>query len=242
MSTTSINQHIKRVLRWLQLDEARISFGRPITSYFKVQRLIAGCIRGNPLFTDRYTTQQKSYLDIGCGPNTHPEFINLDYGWYPGVDLCWDITKGIPLSDSSIEGIYSEHCLEHISFLSIESILGECFRVLRPGGTLRIIVPDGEIYLTGYSDLLRHKEAQELPYSYRDSKDGLYSPIISVNRIFRDEGHEFIYDFDCLEKLLLKTGFGQILKLSFGHGRVPSLLLDSSSRRIESLYIEATKL
>jgi predicted SAM-dependent methyltransferase len=214
---------------------------RSLTSYYKVQRLIAHSIRGRRWAVNWKHIQNKRLLDIGCGPNTHQDFINLDYGWHPGVNLCWDITRGLPIRSNSLEGIFTEHCLEHISVNHIIPILGECIRVLEPGGTIRIILPDGELYLKGYVALLQDKNATALPYAMRDRIDGLYSPIMSVNRIFRDEGHEFIYDFDCLVKLLERVGFQCIEKLSLGKSRNSKLLIDSRSRAIESLYIEAIK-
>ena len=46
------------------------------------------------------------YLDIGCGPNPSPDFINLDYLWRPGVDLCWDVAHELPLAGDSLAGIF----------------------------------------------------------------------------------------------------------------------------------------
>lgn len=242
MTIRLIQAIIKRALKHLRLDDTRFSVDRPITSYYKVQRMIATCVRGKPFLINKSVIKRKQFLDIGCGPNVHGNFINLDYAWHPGLDLCWDITKGIPLESNSVHGIFTEHCLEHINFAFIELILAECFRILQPGSILRIVVPDGELYLRGYVNLLESDKAPPLPYAHRDSENGAYSPIISVNRIFREEGHQFIYDFDCLKELLLKAGFNQIHKLGFGHGRNSNLILDSPSRKFESLYIEAVKL
>jgi predicted SAM-dependent methyltransferase len=214
---------------------------RPLTSYYKVQRLIAHSIRDRRWAVNWKVIQDKNLLDIGCGPNTHQDYINLDYGWHPGVNLCWDITRGIPIKSNTLEGIFTEHCFEHISFCFILPILVECYRVLQPGGSIRIILPDGELYLKGYSSILQDKNAPILPYALRDKINGFYSPIMSINRVFRDEGHVFIYDFDCLFQLLERVGFESIQKLSFGIGRNPRLLIDSPSRAIESLYVEAVK-
>jgi hypothetical protein len=47
--------------------------------------------------------------------------INLDYHWRPGIDICCDITRGLPLPDTYVRGIFSEHCIEHISFEAVAS-------------------------------------------------------------------------------------------------------------------------
>jgi hypothetical protein len=53
------------------------------------------------------------YLNAGCGPKPLSDFINLDWKWRPEIELCWDLTKALPLKSGSLDGVYSEHCLEH---------------------------------------------------------------------------------------------------------------------------------
>ena len=65
--------------------------------------------------------------------------------------------------------------------------------------------------------------------------------MISVNRIFRSHGHQFIYDFATLHLLLKKAGFTKIYQETFAKGNDPRLLIDRSDRAIESLYVEAIK-
>ena len=81
----------------------------------------------------------------------------------------------------------------------------------------------------------------ELPYANADRFKDIYSPILSVNRIFRAHGHLCIYDFDLLRQLLHRNGFVDIRKETFASGRDPQLLIDSASRAVESLYAEASK-
>ena len=214
---------------------------RPITSYAKVRDFIGAVVRCRSLLAKKSKVAAKQYLDIGCGPNPHEEFINLDYGWRPEIDICWDVTKGIPLRDGAVKGVFSEHCFEHLPIHSIEFVLRECYRVIEPAGHIRIIVPDGELYLTRYTEIIRGREDLKLPYAHDDLFGGAYSPILSVNRIFRSHGHLFIYDFDLLRQLLHRNGFVNIKKESFGSGRAPRLLIDTESRAVESLYVEASR-
>lgn len=64
---------------------------------------------------------------------------------------------------------------------------------------------------------------------------------MSVNRIFTGSGHKFIYDFETLKKLLELNKFKNVQRLTFGKGQDQNLLIDSESRKIESLYVEAIK-
>lgn len=224
----------------MDFTNTKLSLSRPITSYAKVRALLGNLRRNRrPQFAaPRLSARQ--YLDIGCGLNVHPSFVNLDYSWHPGIDVVCDITRGIPFPNHRFDGIFSEHCLEHISLASVDSVMRECYRILRPGGVLRIALPDGELYLRQYLEYLNGAEVV-LPCSSGDAFEGIYSPILSVNRIFRSHGHLFIYDADLLSKLLGRNGFHDIQKESFRSGRNPALLRDTESRRAESLYLEAAK-
>ena len=211
---------------------------RPLTTYGKVQALIAAVTRNRKVFAN--IKAPGCYLDLGCGwPDTNPDFCNLDYNWRPGVDVCWDVTRGLPLDDGYVSGIYSEHMIEHLRFDDALALFGECRRVLRPGGVFRIVVPDGELYLCGYA---KHQagEAARIPYSDGDAKRfAIATPIVSVNRIFRDHGHQFIWDYETLRAGLLRNGFSTVERCSFGQGKDPKLIRDSESRQVESLYVEA---
>jgi hypothetical protein len=52
-------------------------------------------------------------------------FCNLDYGWHPGINVCWDITRGLPFPNHYVGGVFTEHCLEHFSLDTALAILGE---------------------------------------------------------------------------------------------------------------------
>jgi predicted SAM-dependent methyltransferase len=224
----------------VDFTHTRVSWRRPLTSYDKVRRVIGSAVRNRSWLISKNQIHGKEYLDVGCGPNTHANFINLDYGWRPGIDICWDVTRGLPLESNSLKGLFTEHCFEHLPFDAIPDVLAECCRVIKPGGSVRIVVPDGELYLTQYTDIVRGQSSHGLPYAEGERQSGVYSPIVSVNRIFRDHGHLFIYDFDMFRQLLAKAGFVDIRKETYQQGRDPQLLLDSESRAVESLYIEAS--
>jgi len=175
-------------------------------------------------------------LNVGCGPNAFPEFINLDYWWTPIVDICWDITKKpYPLASESLEGIYSEHCLEHIGYEDMRKNLREFYRMLKPGGVLRIVTPDGEIYMDIYHK--RKTGGKELmPY-----EEGYITPMARINGLFRNHGHKFIHDFDTLKTLLEEAGFKSVRKCSYRVGSDQRLLIDLEIRADESLYVEGIK-
>lgn len=214
---------------------SNISLSRPITSYTKVRTFIASLRRGAEWQVNA-KLDSKNYLDIGCGHNAHKNFVNLDYEWLPNVDVVWDIVaKPFPFPDNRFDGIYTEHCLEHIPFEACQKNMHEFYRILKPGGRVRIIVPDGEIYATIYN---RQKQGEDIKMPH---EEGYISPMARINGIFRGHGHLFIYDFVTMQRMLEKCGFKNIKKLSYKQGANPDLLNDSAEREIESLYLEAEK-
>ncbi len=216
------------------------SWNRPIGSYNRVQILYSFLLRGKRYQLYKIRRKHFEYLNVGCGPSNYPGFINLDYQWRPHVHLCWDITRGIPLDSSSMKGIFAEHCLEHIPFSDCEKVLGEFYRILMPAGVVRIIVPDAELYINLYVKE-RRGETVEIPYvTAKDIEQG-FTPIMAMNRIFRDHGHQYAYDARTLIALLERSGFKEIAQVKFLQGRDRKLLNDTEYRKVESLYLEATK-
>jgi len=223
----------------MDFKHTNLSLSRSIGDYTKVQLLVGPIIR-NSKWQIRNLKKDKQYLNVGCGPNLDDRFINMDYQWRPGMDLCWDITKGIPLQSSSIKGIYTEHCLEHITFEQTQVVLAEFYRMLKSGGIVRIIVPDAELYIDLYTRSKRG-ESVSFPYVTDKEKNDGFSPIMSVNRVFRGHEHLYAYDFDCLSLMLRQTGFERISKENYRNGSDDILLIDSETRKIESVYVEAVK-
>jgi predicted SAM-dependent methyltransferase len=202
---------------------------------------LSRAVRNRPWQARARRLRRLEYLDIGCGPNPSKDFINLDYLWRPGVDLCWDVAHNLPLPDNALAGIFSEHCIEHVPLAVGDALLGECFRTLRPGGTVRLVTPDAERYLVGYASLCVEPDGPPLPKAQIDRYRGVYTPLMSVNRVFGQFGHRFIYDFETFEVLLRQHGFVEIERASFGLGRDPFLVRDTQRRAPGSLYVEASK-
>ncbi|WP_038029196.1 class I SAM-dependent methyltransferase [Thermonema rossianum] len=96
------------------------------------------------------------YLNLGCGYRYHPDWVNIDFvSTGPGV-LAHDLRKGIPFPDNHFDVVYHSHVLEHFPKEEAAGFLRECYRVLKPGGILRVAVPDLEQIVREY---LRHLEA-----------------------------------------------------------------------------------
>lgn len=90
------------------------------------------------------------YLSLGCGTHFVLSWTNIDFvAAHPSV-RAWDLTRGIPSASESFDVVYHSHVLEHFDRPGAARLMTECFRVLRPGGTLRVVAPDLEWLTRGY--------------------------------------------------------------------------------------------
>jgi SAM-dependent methyltransferase len=99
--------------------------------------------------------ENKRLVNLGCGSRYHPAWINIDIAPHnPGV-IKHDLVKNIPLESSSCDVVYHSAFLEHIRPSDTKVFLCECKRVLKPGGILRVGVPDLEALCKIYLETLQ---------------------------------------------------------------------------------------
>jgi predicted SAM-dependent methyltransferase len=93
-------------------------------------------------------------LNVGCGSNFHSDWLNVDVVPASAAVMSVDIRKCLPFADEAIDVVYCSHVLEHLSRQEAASLLGQMRRVLRPGGVIRVVVPDLETLAREYLRLL----------------------------------------------------------------------------------------
>lgn len=127
-----------------------------ITTLLFVFAKICSKIFFKPKFPD--TAKVGLNLHLGSGNVYHPNFINIDGFPYPNVHYVRNIYNLKNFEDNTVDSIYASHCLEHFEYSKINSVLSEWFRVLRPGGVLRLSVPDFDKLLYIYNQNGRDPE------------------------------------------------------------------------------------
>jgi len=78
-------------------------------------------------------------LNLGCGQEYMPGYVNIDLNKKVKADRYLDVTKKLPFAANSVEEIRAHHLIE--DFDNLENVLKEWHRVLKPGGVLRVWVP-----------------------------------------------------------------------------------------------------
>jgi len=228
-------------------------------------------------------------INLGCGPIGKEDWINIDWGilailhkhpliekmliklnLFPkGYNVKWpknlklhNCKKKMPFDSNSIDYIYASHFLEHFKNFEAKEIIKDCYRILKGGGIIRIVVPDLELLVKKYleKDFDYFRKMDDLMNINKEKKkysnnillaDILISnfypefykqKVIGMSKVttFFIRPHLWMYDYESLKSLLETTGFKKIERKSFKEGNVPDLdQLDIFPEM--SLYVEAEK-
>jgi predicted SAM-dependent methyltransferase len=172
-------------------------------------------------------------LEIGAGYKKGTNgWITLDMN--KTCDLYWDLRDGIPFPDNSIEAIYSSHLFEHLTYQQILGLLKESKRVLKPGGTFSICVPNARPYIEAYLNNDR-TFWNNIPAFYEPALGG-NAGLDMVNYIaYMDGEHKYLFDQENLMEVLKVSGFNNVRPRGFD----PEL--DMKGRDYESVYAIANK-
>jgi predicted SAM-dependent methyltransferase len=208
-------------------------------------------------------------LNLGCGPIQPPGWINID-----GSNRAWlasrfsrldrilvrlgllppsefnpatkviNLAKVLPFDADSIHCIYAGELWEHLKYGVAVSLAKQCYRVLVPGGVLRICVPDGFVFWSKYLELCGREMAK--PSDQRDATAighhiQLFFDDICVQRPYlgsMGHFHKWQYDEIQLVSLIKKVGFRFVERKKFHESRIPNIEAVENSN---FLIVEAVK-
>jgi predicted SAM-dependent methyltransferase len=170
-------------------------------------------------------------LELGSGPKRGVD------GWTTvdlrQADINYDLRQAIPLPDNSVEIIYSSHMFEHIPYRELIPFIGECKRLLKPGGVFSICVPNAGLYIKAYAEgrYFSEHDAQHAPAIVDTG-----SLLDQVNYMAYMGGqHTYMFDEENLINTLKKGGFEGAQLRAF------DAAIDLESRDFHSIYAVATK-
>ncbi|WP_157278213.1 class I SAM-dependent methyltransferase [Methyloversatilis thermotolerans] len=133
-------------------------------------------------------------LHIGCSDVDAPGFIKLDARPLPHVHFVRrDITRLTMIPDAALDMVYMCHVLEHVMRPRIVATLKEMAHILRPGGLLRLSVPD-------FDRIVRLYEA-----AGRDIR-AIAAPLVG-GQDYAHNIHYVAFNRDFLADQLLRAGF-----------------------------------
>jgi SAM-dependent methyltransferase len=174
-------------------------------------------------------------LNWGCGDHTATGWINSDIKDDPHVDLVCDILEGLPLEGDSVDYAVSVHALPELPYPDIVPALGELWRVLKPGGVLRLVLPDLRNAIRAYT--LGQDDYFQVSEDEVRSSGGRF---IAHTLWFGYSRTLFTPDFT--EELLLKAGFTNVVECQYRQTASRfSEIVELDNRERESMFVEATK-
>ena len=173
-------------------------------------------------------------LNWGCGEHTAPGWINSDRKSGPNIDLEADILRGLPLDDESIDYAVSIHALPELALPDIQPTLTELYRVLKPGGVLRLGLPDLGKGIRAY---LRREDDYFTVDDEIQSAGGRFI----VHMLWYGYTRT-LFTFDFAAELLGKAGFVEIAQCEIGRtASAFGAITELDNRPRESFFIEGTK-
>jgi len=210
------------------------------------------------IFYENLTTPKK--VNLGCGPNAPDGWLNVDGSWNawlsnhrflrsaletlglinPNHGAQWkvrplvhDLTEPLPFRDNTVSAVYAAHVIEHLYLTRAQDLLSECKRVLRPGGVLRLVVPDLHSMVASYLK----KKSGPLSFEKIEAADelneklGFRSPappngnlLFKFYYLWKDfHHHKWMYDSDSLKRYLEQAGFTDVVEKGFRESDIPGI-------------------
>lgn len=173
----------------------------------------------------RYLSQySEPKLHMGCGRYSLEGWLNADINLdHNSVDIFLDARDPLPFEDDRFQFVFAEHLIEHLTFDEGRRFCKEAFRILRPGGVLRISTPDLQFLLSYYADSSEAADKFTEYHTEEFLRMDVRSRALVISNFFYDFGHRVIYDLDLLGELLREAGFQRIERRQVGESPYPEL-------------------
>ena len=145
-------------------------------------------------------------LHLGCGKRNFPGWVHVDLVDLPHIDYQNSVDDLSMFDDQSCDVIYSSHTLEYFDSYEVKGVLAEWNRVLKPGGILRLAVPDFDALIKVYA-------------ATRDLEN-ILGPLYGRMNISTSAGmvtayHKTTYNFEKLKQLLSEIGFKDVSRFDW---------------------------
>lgn len=205
--------------------------------------LLSAPMRLNALLYRRFRQNGEPIrAHLGCGQKNYiPGWVNVDANFISAkIDLWANLEQGLPFRDGSVERIYSFHVIEHLPDNALAQHFREMYRVLMPGGVIRVGGPDID---NACAKLVANDAAwfSDFP-DKRASVGGRFA-----NFVFCRNEHLTVLTRSYLEELACKAGFtgirfcGPVRETAYFDRQVLDLEYEDDYEFPHSILVEARK-
>jgi len=142
-------------------------------------------------------------LEIGSGVTPTPGYDTVDKNPESKATYTFDLLSASwPIEEASYDEVLLIHVLEHLPMSKVGIVLRRVLRVMRPGGILRVHVPNGPLVAKAYLEQPSHRfKVQMTIYGAEAETDPQFA-------------HKMLYDFTMLRTTLLSAGFAGVEELT----------------------------
>lgn len=184
----------------------------------KLAKFELGVARSLPGWRRRFQQLQGKRnlkLNVGCGPNPKPEWVNIDLE--PDAEYPYDIRRGLPVGNETCSIVYSEHFFEHLSHEDAYRFVQESYRVLQPGGLFRVVFPDFPAILRAYTnnelDYFKPIQGWSLVPGIKPEEMTLLDYVNYA--VYQFGQHLCLWDEEKMRQCLLRAGFVNMERSQF---------------------------
>lgn len=214
------------------IEEIRLHRLNPLSAVLHQGHVTLRTLQTRRQIRERVTRPKPLQVELGAGAKAGSDgWVTLDR--HTGSDLCWDLRKGIPFPDGSVDSLYSSHMLEHLQFSETQALLKEALRVLRSEGTFSVCVPNARLYLEAYVGI-RELDSNKF-FGYEPAYNHTTKIDVVNYTAYMAGEHKYMWDEDNLTHVLDRAGFRNVSLREFDPH------LDMAERDHESIYAIGTK-
>ncbi|HLI93334.1 MAG TPA: methyltransferase domain-containing protein [Puia sp.] len=204
------------------------------------------------------------FAQYGCGLSAPEDWLNFDASptlriqrtpvlnvllrpkpVFPANVRYGDIIKGLPVKDDELDGVFCSHVLEHLSLEDFRRALRNTYKILKPGGVFRLVLPDLEFYARKYLEDLSGGDALAAMTFIRQSMLGIERRPRGLGGMFRsflgNSHHLWLWDYPSLSTELAAAGFRNIRRCEYHDGPEAFHAVEEYGRFVDCLAVECYK-
>lgn len=212
--------------------------------------------------------ESKLYVQYGCGLSAPEGWVNFDASptlrlqktpvlgmlvkrrlkaVFPDLVRYGDITKGLPgIRDNSCDAVYCSHVLEHLSLEDFHKALDNTYRMLKPGGIFRLVMPDLEKCVEFYTQALakgeRDASVRFMENTILGTEQRPRGLKAIAETVFGNARHLWMWDHQGVIEELEKTGFSSVRKCGYHDSQEEMFqLVEAENRFVHAVALEAIK-
>ncbi len=208
------------------------------------------------------------YINYGCGLSAPDEWHNFDASptlklqrlplvgilfkkvlkpRFPSNIKYGDIIIGLPkINDNSVDGVYCSHVLEHLAYNEMIKAIENTYKILKPGGIFRLVMPDFENLIDSYLERKKQKNSDASIIFMRNTGMALENRQKSIKAVLSEvlgnSRHQWLWDEAATIQQLKEAGFSHIRRCEYNDSKDPLFkLVENIDRFKGAIALEAIK-